>query len=76
MPDGFIRRGEGADAQWVNDSTYCLLFLGCTSAGSHFNPFKKNHGGPSDAERFEISTIVIYIKGWMLEVCVGLDWPL
>lgn len=23
----------------------------CLSAGSHFNPFKKNHGSPTDLER-------------------------
>lgn len=24
---------------------------GCTSAGEHYNPFNKSHGGPTDSER-------------------------
>lgn len=27
------------------------MYLGCISAGAHFNPFNKAHGGPFDDER-------------------------
>lgn len=27
------------------------LTKGCITAGAHYNPFNKTHGGPSDTER-------------------------
>lgn len=28
-----------------------LIFVGCVTAGAHYNPLSKEHGGPADATR-------------------------